>query len=247
MGKIWPFLVLNKLDRIIEQNNVVDGESEWRPRLTTPAARQAALRIEDRETARVERLEDKLGRQQPVAALLVPVATALLVTAWVRGYAVIVFTAMGALVAAGLVLWTGARANVPFHHHALTVPELEDIVARAGDSDVEVAARAVTDSQRNIPRGISIQNRIDAVRHALLTALALIVLSGLSFAVPNWNSAEVDTREHVTITRRLEAAERHIALMETTLARSKQVGRRLRHDVARIDHLVRRIAENLRH
>lgn len=246
MARLWPFLVLRKIDKLVEANNEIDNDATWRRRLTSPEAQQAALRIGNQESARVERLEDKLDRQQPVAALLIPIATALFAAAWFSGYPWIVATAILALVAASFALFTAAWANVPFEHHTLTAPELGDILGKSDDIGAEVAARAITDSQRNIPRGTHIQNRVGAVRHAIFTSLTLIVLSAMLFAAPNWDTAGDRERADAVVLQRLESlrgqADDIAASVEDRTTRDE----RLHRELNRIRRAIRRIQDQLR-
>lgn len=241
LARIWPFLVLKKVDAIVDANNEVDQEAAWAARLTSSEAQQAALRISDQEVSRVERLEDKLDRQQPVAALLIPVATALLTAAWIRGYAWIVFTSAVALMAAGFALFTAARANVPFQHHTLTVPELEGILDVDVDASAIIAARAITDSQRNIPRGTSIQNRVAAVRHAIFSALIFIVISAILFAGPNWNTIDGSLDSEPAVVQAVQTLRQEVRDVAASIEAGATRDHRLRRKIARIQREIRRL------
>jgi hypothetical protein len=243
LARIWPFLVMRKVDAIVDENNRVDEDATWAARLITPAAQQAALRIGDQEVSRIERLEDKLDRQQPVAALLIPVATALLAAAWLRGYPIIVITTFIALVAAGFGLLTAARANVPFTHRTLTVPELEEMLASEDGLGAAVAARAITDSQRNIPYGTGIQNRVGAVRHAIFSSLSFIVLSAVLFAVPNWGAVGSDAsdRKLDRSTRGVQALAMDLSIVRERLKANGAMDRRTQRDLRELRQDVRRV------
>lgn len=243
LARVWPFLVMRKVDAIVNENNKIDEEAVWVTRLTTSDSQQAALRIGEQEVSRIERLEDKLDRQQPVTALLIPIATALLTAAWFRGYLVIVATGLLGLVAAAFGLFTAARANVPFAYHTVTVPELEEMLTGNVYIGAATAARSITDSQRNIPRGIGISNRVDAVRRAIFASLFFIVLSAVLFAAPNWGSVGADGSAggEGRIESRLSVLEREVLNLFDQMNRNVAVDSKMERALRGLRHEVRRL------
>jgi hypothetical protein len=105
-----------------------------------------------------------------------------------------------------------------------------------GDVRSGIAARAITDSQRNLPYGTGIQNRVGAVRHAIVTSLTFIVLSGVFFAVPNWGLARTGNGEGIDrLNSRITGVEKQLSILINSFQ-----------DTPTVEHRIVRQLQNMR-
>lgn len=192
---------------------------------------QAAKDLFESESARVERLEDKLARFGDFLAVLLPLIVALTVAAFARaawwsfGLALAAVAYLGFAYLAALV----GSATYRFHTPA-TNDVLVDLTHPVAQRRRVRAARLLAMADGNVPRGNAINNLISGVQHSLLIAVMLASASAALLAYDLPVASDAPRQGNPVTNSRESAAVGDLRVMGD---RSPQSGRRpvaLAHD-----------------